>query len=444
MICLPPRVGKSFLGSVHAPAHFIGNHPEQNIISICNTEPLAKKWGQDVRNIIRGDAFGNIFPGVGLAPDAQAAGHWRTRQGGGYYAMGVTGSVMGRGADMMIIDDPYKSYEDAQSEAIRDEVFSRYQNTFLNRMEPGGRIVLINHRMAADDLCGRLQEKMRDGTGDAWDVVEFPALDEEGESVCPERLPTRMLLRLKKNMNPLVWSSLFMQDPAPADGKYYKSHWVQRYDADTPLPPMTIFGASDYAVTDVAHVGSLDRDYTEHGVFGVDAQARLWVLDWWYGQTEPDEWVRAQVEMMKRWKPFLWGGESGIIMRATAPSLSGQMIKEGVFVRLEWLPSIRDKVVRSTSFQGLMSMYRVMFPKTEWADRIVHQMLQFPGGRHDDACDVLSLAGRMFPNVPRGGYQRTKTAAEHLDEIANKRYSLDELWKFAALDESLDAMEEGF
>ena len=240
MLCMPPRHGKSELASKSFPAHCIGLDPTEMFISASAGMELARDWGKDVRNIVMSQEFQTVFPDVTLAEDSKAAGKWNTRQGGSYYAVGVGSNILGRGANKVMIDDPFGSMEDAESEVIREKVWKWYCGTIYNRLQPGGAIVLIGHRLHPDDLHGRLIEQMKAGGdyADRWEIVNLPAIAQEpsdlndwlidplgrkpGEALWKELFPLPALERIRRNSAfPRYWYALYQQNPIPDEGDMF-------------------------------------------------------------------------------------------------------------------------------------------------------------------------------------------------------------------------------
>jgi len=388
LLC-PPQHGKSTITSKRLPAYALGRRPSWEVISASATGPLAEEFGGEVRNCIASPEYGHLFGETELREDSKAKGRWMTTSGGGYYAVGIGGALFGRGGELAIIDDPFASWEDAQSEVSRKRVWDWYDGTLYNRVRPGGAIVVIQHRMHEDDLVGKLLEAEKAG-GDKWEVVNLGAtLD---DPPWPERYDRAALERIKANTDFRKWSALYMQDPAPEEGQYFKADWFGEYDQAP--KSLNVFAASDYAVTD----GS--GDYTEHGVIGVDWSGDWYVLDWWRGQTTADEWIDRKCDLIKRHKPQRWFGEAGVIRKAIEPYMKKRMEERHAYCWIEWLPSISDKPTRARSFQALASMGKVKLPKNApWRADLLSQLLRFPAGKHDDAVDVLSLLGRGMEMV---------------------------------------------
>ena len=399
IICMPPRHGKSELASSRFPSYYMGHHADKQIIAASYNSDLSNDFGREVRNIVDSPEFGNLFK-VSLAQDSKAANRWHTSEGGMYVAAGVGTAITGRGADILLIDDPFKDREEADSELRRQRVWDWYTSTAYTRLMPGGAIIVINTRWHDDDLTGRLLSAQDDG-GDQWEVLSLPAIDGRGDALWPAWYPLERLEQIRGVLPARDWNSLYQQNPIPDDGDYFKAAWFGEFDA--PPDDLQIYAASDYAVTDGG------GDYTEHGVFGLDAQGNAYVLDWWRGQTASDVWIESQCDLIVRHEPIIWFGEAGPIRRAVEPFMLRRMKERNAFCRMEWMPSIADKPTRARSIQALASMGKLFLPKNAvWKAEVLTQLLRFPAGKHDDAVDVFSLIGRALQHV-RSPKKKPKT-----------------------------------
>jgi predicted phage terminase large subunit-like protein len=379
MIFMPPRHGKSELASKRFPAWCLGRNPKRQIIAASYNSDLANDFGRNVRNIIAEPEFGQVFAGVTLAPDSQAANRMNTNHGGTYVAAGVGTAVTGRGADIALIDDPFKDREEADSERRRETVWDWYRSTLYTRLMPGGAIVLIQTRWHEDDLAGRLLEH----EGSQWDVLELPALHPERGALWPEWYDETALLRIKETIGPREWSALYQQQPQPDEGTFFQRDWFKTWET---LPALRYYGTSDYAVTDGG------GDYTVHRIWGVDASGALYRVDGWSGQTTSDVWIEQKLNLIAKYKPLAWFGEGGVIQKAIEPMLQRRMRERKVFCRLEWLSSVADKPTRARSFQAMAASGRVYFePQADLSEFLV-----FPAGKHDDDVDTASLIGRAI------------------------------------------------
>jgi predicted phage terminase large subunit-like protein len=302
-----------------------------------------------------------------------------TNRGGTYVAAGVGTAVTGRGANIALIDDPFKDREEADSERRRDTVWDWYRSTLYTRLMPGGAIVLIQTRWHEDDLAGRLLEH----EGSQWDVLELPALHPDRGALWPEWYDETALLRIKETIGPREWSALYQQQPQPDDGTFFQRQWFKSYDK---LPNCRFYITSDFAVTDGG------GDYTVLTVWGISSNGDIYRADQWKGQTASDVWIERMLDLIARWKPLCCFGESGVIQKAVGPILARRSRERGVFSRFEWLPSVSDKPTRARSFQAFAASGRVHFERG--AD--LSEFLVFPAGKHDDEVDTASLIGRAI------------------------------------------------
>lgn len=421
-VFMPPGAAKSTYASIlYAPWH-LAQYPGANIIAASHTQELAEKWGRRVRNLI---AEHSMVLGVGLAPDNQAAGRWETDHGGEYFAAGVGGAIAGRRADLVVIDDPIRSREDADSETVRDKIWDWYKSDLYTRLKPGGRIVLIQTRWHEDDLAGRLLSDMAAG-GDRWEVISLPALAEAddplgrsvGQPLWPEWEDEANLERKRRAVGPRDWSALYQQRPAPEDGDYFKKEWLKPYDIAPDAKLMRIYGGSDYAVT--ADGG----DYTVHAVVGLDPDGRMYLLDLWRRQAASDEWVEAFCDLVKKWKPLGWAEEQGQIKSGVGPFLVRRQREREAYVFRDQFPTRGDKAIRAQSIRGRMALEGLHVPiNAPWYAALRSELLSFPAGKHDDQVDALGLVGQLLDKMSLGqhppkpeivknqsGYKRTDTS----------------------------------
>ena len=379
MIFMPPRHGKSELASKRFPAWCLGRDPKRQIIAASYNSDLANDFGRNVRNLVAEPEFTQVFPGVTLAPDSQAAMRMNTNHGGTYVAAGVGTAVTGRGAHIALIDDPFKDREEADSERRRELVWDWYRSTLYTRLMPGGAIVIIATRWHEDDLAGRLLEQ----EPEQWDVLELPAINKAGEALWPEWYDLTALERIKATIGPREWSALYQQQPQPDEGTFFKREWFREWGK---LPELRYYGSSDYAVTDGG------GDYTVHAVWGICPRGDVYRVATWRGQTASDEWIEEKLDLIARYKPLCWFGEGGVIQKAVEPMLKRRMRERNTHCRLEWLPSVADKPTRARSFQAMAATGRVhLEPGADLSEFLV-----FPAGKHDDEVDTASLIGRAI------------------------------------------------
>jgi predicted phage terminase large subunit-like protein len=407
MLLVPPRHGKSELASKRLPAWFLGRQPHKQFLSVSATEGLASDFGREVRNIISSPEYRAVFD-TRLAEDSQAKGKWHTSEGGIYYALGIGGSVLGRGGDTILIDDPYSSMQDALSELTRKNVWDWYTGTAYNRLMPGGSIVVINHRMHEDDLCGRLLAQQAAG-GDKWEVVELPAINESGEALWPAAYPIESLERIRRNSQPRFWSALYQQRPAPEEGDYFKSEWLKPYTKAPPLDTLRVYGGSDYAVT--ADGG----DFTVHAVVGLDPEGRMYLLDLWRKQAASDVWVEAFCDLVLQWKPMSWAEEQGQIKSGVGPFLERRMRERKAYTVREQFPTRGDKAIRAQSMRGRMALNGLYVDfNAPWFAAFRSELLSFPAGKNDDQVDAIGLVGQLLDQM-QAGTAKQKTKPQRID-----------------------------
>lgn len=386
MIFAPPRHTKSELASRRFPAWYLGRNPKKQIIAATYGHDFAADFGRDVRGILQSDEYRRLFS-VDLRQDSKSANRWHTTNGGVYITTGVGGAITGRGADIALIDDPFKNRDDADSEVYRDRVWKWYTSTLYTRLMPGGAIIVIMTRWHEDDLAGRLLEEMNNG-GDQWEVIDLKAIANENtkdeQALWPEWYPLDVLKQTRKVIGVRDWGALYQQEPKPMEGTLFKRDWFNRYRETPNL--MNVYISSDYGVSE-------DGDFTEFGVWGVDTDFNLWALDWWYGQETPDVWISELLRLVREHKPLCSFGETGVIRKAIEPFLTKQMQRDRVFFRQEWITRTTNKVAMARGFQALAASGKVYFPRTDWADRVIEQLCAFPAAKHDDAVDVCALIG---------------------------------------------------
>jgi predicted phage terminase large subunit-like protein len=418
-VFMPPGSAKSTYASILFPPWYLAHRPDHCIIAASHTAELAEKWGRKVRNLV---AEHRLTLGVDLAEDSQAAGRWETKTGGEYFAAGVGGSITGRRADLVIIDDPVRSREDAASDAIREKTWDWYKSDLYTRLKPGGRIVLIQTRWHEDDLAGRILADMQSG-GDEWEVLSLPAIAEEadllgrdiGEPLWPEWESLEELERKRRAVGPREWSALYQQRPAPEEGDYFKAEWLKTYDTLPAKETLRVYGASDYAVT--ADGG----DFTVHIVVGVDPNSRMYVLDLWRRQASADAWVEALCDVILQWKPITWAEEQGQIKAGIGPFLDKRQRERRAYVARQHFPTRGDKAVRAQSIRGRMALEGLYLPVNKpWAEQLRSELLSFPAGKYDDQVDALGLVGQLLDQIVPG------LAPKPTQPVQRDRYRRDE------------------
>lgn len=424
MLFMPPRHGKSELASKTFPGWHLGRHPDHEVISCSYTGDLAMDFSRKVRELLRDRRYHQVFRETKLDKDSQSAQRWNTTSRGGYVAAGVGGPITGRGAHVLIIDDPIKNRDDAESETNRESIWNWYTSTAYTRLAPGGGVLIILTRWHDDDLAGRLLTKMKEGEGDEWQVIQYPALAtenerfrKEGEALHPERYDEDALHRIKRAVGSRDWSALYQQNPVADDGEYFTKDMFRFYTANE-RPPLDELHT--YTAWDLAIGQGEANDFTVGITVGVDRNDNIWLLQALRFKKPSLEIVESILDMYERWKPKVTGIERGQIEMAIGPLLDQRIRERGLFsFYYESLrPGKRDKQTRARSIQGRMQQGMVYFPKGDDTVQVgVNEMLRFPMGVHDDFVDALAWIGlmldtfvtpRMEKPKPKMGWRETR------------------------------------
>jgi len=419
MITMPPRHGKSMLASEYFPAWYLGRNPDHYVVAATYAQDLADDFGRKVRNQINDPLYQAIFPGVGLKTDSSSSRRFHvtqpqdaitTGQNGAYFAVGVGGPLTGRGAHLLLIDDPIKNREDAESEVMRRKIKDWYTSTAYTRLMPGGRIVVIQTRWHEDDLSGWLQTEH---AHEQWTVLDLPAISDDGKALWPEQYPLEALEGIKRALPPRDWSALYQQRPSPDTGDYFKREWIYQVDHVPPIEQMMVYGGSDYAVT------SNGGDYTVHAVVGVDHEGRMYLLDLWRKQASSDVWVDAFCDLVRKWKPIGWAEETGQIKSGVGPFLIKRMLETGSYTAREQFATRGDKAVRAQSMRGRMALQGLHVHRdAPWLSDLISEMMSFPVGVHDDQVDALGLVGQLMDRMSQGDApKRTKAAGNFAGSV---------------------------
>lgn len=399
MVFMPPGSAKSTYASVVFPSWCMGRWPRYNVGLATHTTDLARKMGRRIRSIARQPIYRDIF-GTSLAADQAAANEWALENGNEFMGAGILAGWTGNRMNGIVVDDPVKSREEADSPVIQQKTRSEFDESLMTRLKPNGWALIIQTRWNENDLSGGLlPDEWAGETGvfkcsdsRLWYVLCIPAEADKddvlgrapGEMLWPEWFGVDPDFWTAARANPRTWSALYQQRPSPDEGTFFQREWLKSW---TEMPKrLRIYGTSDYAVTDGG------GDFTVHRIWGVDALGDLYRLDGWRGQTTSDVWIERKLDLIKRWEPFAWFGEAGVIQKAVEPMLLRRMRERNIVCRLEWLPSISDKPTRARGFQGQAAMGRVwMEPNAD-----IGEFLMFPAGKHDDDVDCASLMGRAL------------------------------------------------
>jgi predicted phage terminase large subunit-like protein len=403
IINMPPRHTKSEFASYLLPAWFLGKFPHKKVIQTSHTAELAVNFGRKVRNLVDQDIYTKIFPGVALQIDSKAAGRWATNKSGDYFAIGVGGAVTGKGADLLIIDDPHSEQEAALAEnnpEIYDKVYEWYTSGPRQRLQPGGSIVIVMTRWSKRDLTGQVLKASAQRGGDEWEVIEFPALFENDKPLWPEFWNLEELLALKEELPNSKWMAQYQQNPTSEISAIVKREWWQIWEGEE--PPDCQFTLMAW---DTAFEKSSRADYSAMTLWGVFyhpddngiAQANIILLNAFRDRMEFPTLKRVAIEHYQEWAP-----DSVIIeKKASGAPLIYEMRAMGIPVQ-EFTPvKGNDKISRLNAVSDIFASGRVWAPNTSWAEEVIDEVASFPAGEHDDYVDSTSLALMRFR---KGGY----------------------------------------
>jgi predicted phage terminase large subunit-like protein len=409
IINMPPRHTKSEFASFLLPAWFLGKYPSKKIIQTSNTAELAVGFGRKVRNLVDSDQYSKIFPNVNLRSDSKAAGRWATNAGGEYFAIGVGGTVTGKGADLLIIDDPHSEQEAAlaaTSPEIFDKVYEWYTSGPRQRLQPGGSIIVVMTRWAKRDLTGKILQSMADKDGETWEVIDFPAILPSGNPLWPEFWPLEELEALRSELPAGKWNAQYQQSPTSEEGAIVKREWWKEWKEDR--PPKCEFIIQSW---DTAFTKSERSDYsacTTWGVFYLNENANdpnVILLDAFKKRMEFPELKEKAFNHYKEWSPDAFIVEA----KASGAPLIFELRAMGIPVS-EFTPSRgNDKMVRINSVSDLFASGKVWAPSTRWADELIEEMAAFPNSDHDDLVDSSTQALIRFR---KGGFLRLQTDEE--------------------------------
>jgi predicted phage terminase large subunit-like protein len=386
IINMPPRHTKSEFASYLFPAWIIGKFPKMKIMQVSHNAELAGRFGSKVRNLIDSPEYKQIFGDVKLREDSKAKGRWETNHGGEYFAAGVGGSITGRGADLLIIDDPHTE-QDAMSDTAMEKAYEWYSSGPRQRLQPGGSILVVMTRWAQDDLTGRLLKHQTDPKADKWRQISFPAIMPDDEPVWPEYWNKEELEKVKASITVRNWNAQYMQDPVAEEGAIIKREWWRAWKKPMPALKHVI---QSY---DTAFSKKETADYsaiTTWGVFYPDeVTPALLLLDAIKGRWDFPELKRVAMEQYRYWEP-----ETVIVeAKASGQPLLHEMRRMGIPV-IDYVPTRgNDKHTRVNSVAPMFESGGIWYPHGEnWAEEVIEECAAFPHGQYDDYVDSTSQA----------------------------------------------------
>lgn len=442
MLLMPPRHGKSELASRMFPSWHLGRHPDHEIIACSYNVSLAMTFSRKVKEVLEDPNYQSVFA-TRLHPDHQSSEEWGIHNArGGYVAAGVGGGITGKGCNILLIDDPIKNAEEADSPDVREKLWNWYGSTAYTRLAPGGGVLVIETWWNDDDLAGRLQQAMKDDPeADQFEVVKYPAVAEadewidpstdeivrddigmktewtqveremhiaakdkqhlrflraKGEALHPERYDIIKLNRIRKTLPARFWSALYQQNPVPDDGDYFLKEQFRRASLPA-LRRCNVYITWDFAISEkkqndytVGTVGLQDEDDVQH----VAEVVRFKSGDAFFI-------VESILNLTTRWASpnLILGFEDGQIWRSIESLLRKRMRERKMYPAIEVLKPLTDKLVRARALQGRMQQGMVSFNSVgDWYDVVRGEMLRFPAGLHDDCVDSLAWNSQLMLN----------------------------------------------
>ena len=389
IVNMPPRHTKSEFASFLLPAWMVGRNPKLKIIQATHTGELAVRFGRKAKTLIDSEEYSKIFE-TSLREDSQAAGRWETAQGGEYFAAGVGGAITGRGADLLIIDDPH-SEQDAMSSSAFDNAYEWYTSGPRQRLQPGGQIVLVMTRWSKKDLTGVLLNNQKEVKGDQWEVVEFPAIIDH-EPVWPEYWKIDELESVQATLPVAKWNAQWMQKPTSEEGAIIKREWWQIWDKDE--LPYVEYVIQSY---DTAFLKKETADYSAITTWGVfypteDSKPNLILMDCVKDRFEFPELRRVALDQYNYWKPDMVIVEQ----KASGTPLTHELRQMDIPV-MTFTPSRgNDKHVRVNTCAPLFEAGLIWAPDMKFAEEVVEECAAFPHGDHDDLVDSMTMAVMRF------------------------------------------------
>jgi predicted phage terminase large subunit-like protein len=416
IVNIAPRHGKSELISYLAPAWFLGKFPHKKVIMGSHTADLAVNFGRRVRNLVGSDAYKDIFPQIELQSDSKSASRWGTNFNGEYFAIGVGGALAGRGADLFIIDDPHSEQE---AKTGRPDVFlpawEWFQSGPLQRLMPGGAIIVVMTRWSKLDLTGQIVSQMeRSDEVDRWEVIEFPAIKDDGQALWPEFWDVDELLAKKAALDIRYWNAQYMQRPTSEEGALIKREWWQIWEKErTPDCEFIIMSL------DAAQETNNRADYNALTTWGVffneeSNNYNIILLNAIKKRLEFPELKKLVLEEYKDWQPDAFMVEKKSNGAALYQELRRMGIPAGEFTPGKG----QDKISRVNAISDLFASGIVWAPEHRWAKEVIEECNDFPSGTNDDLVDSTTLALLRFR---QGGF--IKLPSDEADEDIFYKYS---------------------
>ena len=430
-IWVPPRHGKSQMASIFFPTWALGKDPSLEFVVASYAASLSTDMSKKAREVMRSTDYQVLFPQTSLHRDLAASDEWKTTKMGGYMAVGVDGGLTGRGAHVLIIDDPVSNRQEAESESITKGVYDWYSSVARTRLHPGGGILLIQTRWSMMDLSARIMERKANG----FKIIRYPAVAEEdekhrkaGEALHPERYSLSALEEIKADMLTRDWEALFQQNPVPASGSFFKADHFKFYTDET-LPPL-----EDLAISVTWDISTgKSTDFSAGVVAGFHRDGNVYILDVINKRLTSLELTEMILDTHKKWSAQRTGVEVGQIASTIDPILTKRMAERKEYITIYRLkPGRANKVARAMSIAGMMERGKVFFNRDAmWFGELEAQMLAFPGGRSDDMCDALAYVAYIMAQITPPRMKQPPKRPSWKDKLKKLGKSDDGTWMSA-------------
>jgi len=388
MIFMPPRHGKSQLATINFPAWYLGLHPEREIMTVSYSGDLAQDFGGKTRDKIADESYGLVFDNLSLKEDEKSKGKWKTDKGGSYLSAGIGGAITGRGADILIVDDPIKNREEAESKVFRKKVWDFYTSTAYTRLNPGGAIIVILTRWHLDDLAGRLLTK----SNEYWEILDLPAIaisDEKyrkkGEALWPTRYSLERLQEIKKTLGVYDWSALYQQKPITTESQEFKNKWFKY----RPWEEVEKLNTRNFLTIDTAISQKASADWTGICMNFIDRENK-WNLKTEKMRINPKELIDLIFTLYQRDGYEKIGIEKTIYLDAIKPFMDDEMRKRNIFLPIVEL--VHHQIAKEIRIRGLIPRYESgsVYHIENECETLEENLLSFPKGLDDDVADATA------------------------------------------------------
>ena len=425
IVTMPPRHAKSQTYARCFPLWYLARNPTHEVIVVTYGDELSKDHGDWCKLVTDDAAFKQVFPDFEIRRDSKSKNRLITNKGGGLRFVGAGAAITGRGAHLMIIDDPVKNAEDADSEIESAKLWKNFWTGMMTRLAPGGAVVVMHTRWRTNDLIGRLQTQEIERNKVTWTKVNYPAIAEEdeahrkkGEPLHPARYGLGYFEELMESMPRRDWLALYQQRPVDEQGNFFKRDHINFYKPEELPKTLYMYISTDFAVSTKE-----EADFTCLWPYGVDSQGNLWFLaDFVYGKLDTGASVRALVDLCKRYGPMHVEIEAGVIRQSIGPIIDMECARQKTYFSIISPNPTQDKRTRAAPAQAMFEMGKIYLPDTHRVHfNVVPELLAFDKGDHDDFVDTISMAARCVRDQispsPTGLFDEDDDELEDYDEI---------------------------